>query len=53
MGLKIQALTFAKTLGVRRVRTDNSAENVGMLAINQQLGFARNPAWIRYLKTFD
>jgi GNAT superfamily N-acetyltransferase len=53
MGLKIQALTFAKTLGVRRVSTDNSAENVGMLAINQQLGFARNPAWIRYLKTFD
>jgi RimJ/RimL family protein N-acetyltransferase len=52
LALKIHALTFARQMGFKRTITENSAENVGMLAINQQLGFVRNPAWVRYVKTF-
>lgn len=53
IGLKVRALTFAKQLGFKRTITENADENVGMLAINGRLGFVRNPAWIRYVKTFD
>ncbi len=52
LGLKVHALTFARRLGFKRTITENSSENVGMLAINQRLGFVRNPAWVRYVKTF-
>jgi GNAT superfamily N-acetyltransferase len=51
-GLKAHALSFAQQAGYARVVTDNAADNVGMLAINAALGFARNPVWTRYLKTF-
>jgi GNAT superfamily N-acetyltransferase len=52
VGLKVHALKFAKDLGYKRTITENAAVNVGMLAINGQLGFVRNPAWVRYVKTF-
>ena len=51
-GLKAHALKLAKELGYQRVITDNAAENEGMLAINRALGFVRNPAWVRYVKSF-
>jgi mycothiol synthase len=52
LGLKVHALTFARRLGYKQTKTENSSENVGMLAINGALGFVRHPAWIRYVKTF-
>jgi GNAT superfamily N-acetyltransferase len=52
-GLKVHALAFGKRLGFKRTITENSAKNVGMLAINQQLGFVRNPAWVRFVKSFS
>jgi GNAT superfamily N-acetyltransferase len=52
LGLKVRALTLAKQLGYQRVVTDNAADNQGMLAINGALGFARNPVWTRYVRTF-
>jgi mycothiol synthase len=46
--LKVRAATFAKERGYREVRTWNSVTNTGMLAINTELGFVRQPAWIQY-----
>ena len=39
---------LAKERGYREIRTWNSVTNTGMLAINVELGFARQPAWIQY-----
>jgi GNAT superfamily N-acetyltransferase len=49
MGLKVRALSFAKELGFRRSVTDNASINLPMLAINDRLGFVRNPIWVHYV----
>lgn len=51
--LKVRSLEFAQAHGYRRVQTENESNNRGMLAINDQLGFARNPAWVHYLKSIQ
>ena len=51
--LKVRSLEFGQANGYRRVHTENESNNRGMLAINDQLGFARNPAWVHYLKSFE
>ena len=51
--LKIRSLEFGQANGYRRVLTENESNNRGMLAINDQLGFVRNPAWVHYLKSFE
>jgi GNAT superfamily N-acetyltransferase len=53
LGLKVCALSFARSLGYERVVTDNAAVNEGMLAINGALGFERNPVWTRYVRRFS
>ncbi len=50
MALKVTALQWAKEQGYTRVRTWNDSMNVGILAINEKLGFQREPAWITYVK---
>jgi hypothetical protein len=32
--------------------TDNESNNRGMLAINEELGFVKYPAWIHFVRTF-
>ncbi len=52
LALKVHALEFAKRQGYRRVLTENESNNRGMLAINERLGFVKNPAWRHYLRAF-
>ncbi len=51
LALKNRALTWAKAAGRPQVKTWNATSNEGMLGINVQLGFARQPAWIEWTKT--
>ncbi|MBV9169109.1 MAG: GNAT family N-acetyltransferase [Chloroflexi bacterium] len=47
--LKVVALEFAKQRGYGRVDTENESRNVGMLSINERLGFVKRPAWVHYV----
>jgi mycothiol synthase len=52
--LKVRGIQVAREAGYLTIRTWNESNNHRMLAINLQLGFQRQPAWItykRYLKT--
>lgn len=46
IALKARSLEAAKATGAPRIRTDNDASNVGMLAVNERLGFERRPGSI-------
>lgn len=48
--LKVSALSYAKSVGAPRVHTDNDTSNVEMIAINDKLGFVKQPARISMLK---
>lgn len=48
--LKQHALYYAKTHGYVRLATVNDPSNVGMLAVNEQLGFKPIGAHVRYAK---
>ena len=49
MALKLRTIGYARNAGYREIRTWNST-NRPMLAINEALGFARQPAWITFGK---
>lgn len=48
LALKLRALDYARGQGFRKVKTWNERGNEGMLAINEALGFVKQPAWITY-----
>lgn len=46
LALKLKAITWAKSQGNSRIKTWNESNNLGMLGINERLGFVRQPAWL-------
>jgi GNAT superfamily N-acetyltransferase len=46
MALKLETVRHAQGLGVDHIKTWNDQRNRPMLAINEAMGFARQPAWI-------
>lgn len=48
MALKLRTVIRAQQLGVDHIKTWNDQSNRPMLAINEAMGFARQPAWISF-----
>lgn len=46
MALKLHTVGFAKKAGVEHIKTWNDQRNRPMLAINEAMGFVKQPAWI-------
>jgi GNAT superfamily N-acetyltransferase len=46
MALKLQTVHYAQRSGVDHIKTWNDQRNRPMLAINEAMGFAKQPAWI-------
>jgi len=50
MALKLRTIEYGRAHGFRQIRTMNDSLNEPMLAINEALGFIREPAWITFGK---
>lgn len=53
LALKLRAIAWAKANGYARLHTNNAATNAPILAINEQLGFVRQPAQIELVKNTE
>lgn len=53
LALKLRSIAYARAIGVPVIKTWNEQNNRGMLAINEQLGFVKQPAWIVFVKALD
>ncbi len=47
--LKYYAVAFARDSGTPYIRTQNIVSNAPMLAINDRMGFQKQPAWINFV----
>lgn len=52
LGLKLQGILYARQHGYTRIVVQNDAANQGMLALNERLGFVRQPALLQYARHF-
>lgn len=50
--VKVYGIQYAKAHGYKTILTFNDAPNVGMIAINESLGFVRQPAWLMMKRMF-
>ena len=50
MALKLETVRFARERGVEHIKTWNDQRNRPMLAINETLGYVKQPAWIQFQK---
>lgn len=50
LALKLRAMAWARRQGVTKLKTNNASTNRGMLAINERLGFAKEPAWVHLMR---
>lgn len=53
LALKLKAVAFAQTHGNPTIKTWNAQKNRPMLAINERLGFVKQPAWIAFRKKMN
>ena len=44
--LKLRTIRYAQAMGVDHIKTWNDQSNLPMLAINEAMGFVRQPAWL-------
>lgn len=51
--LKLATVRYAQTHGYRQIRTRNNTHNRPMLAINEAMGFQKQPAWITLEKVLS
>ena len=51
LALKLRGIAYAKAQGRPTIKTWNESNNRAMLAINDALGFVKQPAWIDFVKT--
>ncbi len=51
LALKLRGIAYAQTIGAPTIKTWNETNNQGMLAINEALGFVKQPVWIDFVKT--
>ena len=51
LALKLRAIAYAKEIGKRVIVTNNDVSNQSMLALNQRLGYVRQPDKIFFKKT--
>ena len=52
LAMKLRVIRFALERGYKTIRTDNDTRNAPMLAINDKLGFVRQPALISVVKFY-
>jgi GNAT superfamily N-acetyltransferase len=53
LALKVHALRFARELGAPLIYTDNDSRTAPMIALNDALGFVRQPAYLSLVKRLD
>lgn len=53
VALKLKVIEYARMKGYEVIKTGNASTNVGMLHINQKLGFRRQVGWIVFEKNLE
>ena len=51
--LKMKTIAYAQAHGAREIRTWNEIHNAPILAINEKLGFIRQPPWLIYARELE